>query len=519
MSDDPAIGSTGRAGTRRSSRKGRRATSQQLPWRLITNPYRPIEVFSAEQIEAIHDASLIILEEIGIRILLPEARAMLRGAGAKVDPDTRQVYFDRGLVMEKVALAPRGFTLHARNPARNVPIGGNAIAIATTAGTPNVTDIDRGRRPGNFEDYVSLLKLAQSLDIVHLNGGYVPEPIDVDVKVRHLLATEAMLTFTDKVPWAFTFTPRRMQDVFEMLRIVRGVSADQLLGEPSFYSVVNTNSPLQIDEPMCWGIIEMARLGQALIVTPFTLAGAMAPVTLAGALAQQNAEALAGIALSQICRPGAPIVYGGFTSNVDMRTGSPAFGTPEYAKAAIAGGQLARRYGLPYRSSNVNASNAADGQATWESMMSIWATMMGGVNLLLHGTGWLEGGLTASFEKYIMDAEMLQGMAEFLRPEAVDEGSLALAAIREVGPGGHFFGSSHTLARYETAFYTPLLSDWRTFQQWSADGGLDATRRANRIWKSLLEEYQPPPLDPAVVEELGAFVKRRIEEGGAPIDG
>jgi trimethylamine--corrinoid protein Co-methyltransferase len=269
---------------------------------------------------------------------------------------------------------------------------------------------------------------------------------------------------------------------------------------------------------MATGIIEMARLGQALCITPFTLAGAMAPVTLAGALVQQNAEALAGIVLSQLVRKGAPLIYGGFTSNVDLRSGSPAFGTPEYVRAAIIGGQLARRYGLPYRSSNVNAANAPDAQATWESMMSVWGAILGGVNLMLHGVGWLEGGLTASYEKYIIDAEILQGMAEALKPVAVDAGSIALEAMREVGPGGHFFGAAHTLERYRTAFYTPLLSDWQNFQQWAAAGGIDATRRANGVWKRLLAEYQQPPFDRARTEELDAFVERRCREGGAPVD-
>jgi trimethylamine---corrinoid protein Co-methyltransferase len=282
--------------------------------------------------------------------------------------------------------------------------------------------------------------------------------------------------------------------------------------------VVNANSPLQYDRPMLWGMIEMARAGQSVIVTPFTLAGAMAPVTVAGALAQQNAEALAGIAFIQMVSPGAPVMYGGFTSNVDMRSGAPAFGTPEYAKAVLVGGQLARRYGFPYRSSNVNASNHPDAQAVWESEMSIWACVLGHANLVKHALGWLEGGLCTSFEKIVLDAEMLQHMAAFLEPLAVDEETLGLDAIEEVGPGGHFFGAAHTLARYESAFYAPMLSDWRNFQTWSEDGAVDATRRANRVWKQLLSDYRQPALDPAIDEELSAFVERRKAEGGAPAD-
>lgn len=262
----------------------------------------------------------------------------------------------------------------------------------------------------------------------------------------------------------------------------------------------------------------MARRGQAMILTPFTLAGAMAPITIAGALTQQNAEALAGITLSQLVRPGAPVVYGGFTSNVDMKSGAPAFGTPEYTQAAMASGQLARRYGFPFRSSNTTASNAPDAQAAYESQMSLWGALMGGCNLLLHGAGWLEGGLTASLEKFIIDIEMLQMMAAFFRPLPVDDASLALDAMREVGPGGHYFGAAHTLERYENAFYSPLLSDWRNFETWQESGSLDATQRANGIWKATLAASEAPPMDPAVREELEAFVTRRKAEGGANIE-
>jgi trimethylamine--corrinoid protein Co-methyltransferase len=260
------------------------------------------------------------------------------------------------------------------------------------------------------------------------------------------------------------------------------------------------------------GLMEMALHGQPVVATPFTLAGAMSPVSLAGALAQQNAEALFLVALSQIVRPGAPMVYGAFTSNVDMRTGAPAFGTPEYVKGALASGQMARRYRLPWRSSNATASNVVDAQAAYESEMAVWGAVMGGVNLLYQGAGWLEGGLTASYEKLIIDAEILQMMSEVLQPLPVDEASLGFEAMVDVGPGGHFFGTAHTLERYETAFYRPLVSDWRNFETWQADGAQTATQRANSIWKRLLADAVPPPLDPSVVEALDAFVARRKRE-------
>jgi trimethylamine--corrinoid protein Co-methyltransferase len=239
----------------------------------------------------------------------------------------------------------------------------------------------------------------------------------------------------------------------------------------------------------------------------------MSPVTLAGALAQQNAEALATIALVQLVNPGAPAVYGGFTSNVDMKSGAPAFGTPEYTRAALAGGQLARRYGLPYRSSNANAANLVDAQAAYESEMSLWGAVMGHANIVLHGAGWMEGGLTASFEKFVLDVELLQMMAETLKPIEVNEATLGLNAIREVEPGGHFFGAAHTLERYETAFYTPLISDWRNYETWEESGAETATQRAHKVYKQVLAEYTPPPLDPAINEELEAYVARRKEEG------
>jgi trimethylamine--corrinoid protein Co-methyltransferase len=277
-------------------------------------------------------------------------------------------------------------------------------------------------------------------------------------------------------------------------------------------TVINTNSPLRLDGPMGDGLIEMALHGQPVVATPFTLAGAMSPVSLAGALAQQHAEALCMVALAQIVRPGCPMVYGAFTSNVDMRTGSPAFGTPETVKGALASGQLARRCGLPWRSSNTTASNVVDAQAAYESEMAVWGALMGGVNLLYQGAGWLEGGLTASYEKLIVDAEILQMMAEVLQPIEVDDAALGLDAIADVGPGGHFFGTAHTLERYETAFYRPLVSDWRNFETWQADGARTATERANAIWKRLLAEAVPPPLDPPVLEALDAFVARRKRE-------
>jgi trimethylamine--corrinoid protein Co-methyltransferase len=277
-------------------------------------------------------------------------------------------------------------------------------------------------------------------------------------------------------------------------------------------AIVNTNSPMQLDIPMTEAVIELASAGQAVCVTPFTLSGSMSPATLAGTLVQQTAEVLAVTTLAQVVKPAAKVIYGSFASNVDMMSGAPALGTPEYAKAALASGQIARRLGLPLRSSNTTSSNCVDAQAAYESQMSLWGAIMGGANLVYHAAGWLEGGLTASFEKLIVDAEMLQMMAEFLRPIPVNADELALDAIAEVDPGGHHFGTAHTLARYETAFYIPMLSSRQNFETWQEAGSLDAARRANAIWKKLLAAYQRPPMDPAVEEALNDYVARRKRE-------
>lgn len=510
--------SPARGQTRRRSRRAasEQAAFEQLPFEPLRNPYPPIALLSADELEAIHDASLQVLEQLGINFLLPQAQEILRAAGAEVQSDGPLVRFDRELVQETIRHAPAEFTLHARNPAHNLVFGGNRINVSSVSSPPNATDIERGRRTGNFSDYCDFLKLTQTLNIAHLSVGHPVEPIDIDPAVRHLHSTRAKIQYTDKVFSGYSLGRERILDAIEMARLARGISEQQLLREPSVFTNVNANSPRQFDVPMLWGMIEMASRNQVVTVTPFTLAGAMAPVTIAGALVQQNAEALAGITFLQLVNPGTPVMYGGFTSNVDMKTGAPAFGTPENAKATLVGGQLARRYNLPYRSSNVNASNAPDAQSVYESMMSTWAAVMGHANLIHHGLGWLEGGLSASFEKFIIDAEIMQGFAEFLRPIEVNDDTLALSAIADVGPGGHYFGTAHTLARYETAFYRPLLSDWRNFETWSEDGSLDATQRAHRIYKELLADYEQPPLDATVAQALDDYVARRVAEGGSP---
>ncbi len=495
-----------------------RVAPSTLKYRKLKHRFPTTPVLSEDELEAIHNASLTILEEMGMDFMHVEARERLKQAGADVDPNSQRVRFDRNLILQAIKTCPSEFTLHARNPERNIAIGGKNLAFAQVASPPNCSDLQGGRRVGNRRDFQNMVKLAQRYDVVHASGGYPVEPVDLHASVRHLDCLSDIAKFTDKPFHAYSLGKERNQDGIEITRIARGISAEQMEREPSLFSIINSSSPLRLDTPMLQGIIEMSSRNQIIMLTPFTLAGAMAPVTIAGALAQQNAEALAGIAFTQIVRPGAPVVYGGFTSNVDMKTGAPAFGTPEYMKAVLAGGQLARKYGLPYRTSNVCAANTVDAQAAYESVFSLWAVIQGGGNFIMHAAGWMEGGLTCSFEKFIVDVDLLQMVAELLTPLDVSEAGLGLDAIRDVGPGGHYFGTAHTLERFETAFYAPIISDWRNFETWAEAGSPTAIQKANAVWQKELAAYERPAMDPAIEEELDAFVAKRKEQGGAPTD-
>ena len=507
----------------RRSRRGRRAVPaagafEQKPFAQPRRATRPLEPASSDQIEALHVASTTLLERTGIVVLHDGAREMLRAAGAEIAADGRRVHLAPELLGSLIGSVPSRFTLHARNPAHDVVIGEDYLTFCMMASAPNASDADAGRRTGNRADYRNFLKLSQLHNVLHMNGGYPCEPVDVHASVRHLECVRDLLTLTDKAYCVYSLGAERNTDAIEMTRIGHGLTTEQLRARPSVWSVINTNSPLQLDVPMMQGIIEMSSMGQPVVITPFTLSGAMAPITIAGALVQQNAEALAAIAFTQVVRRGAPVVYGGFTSNVDMRSGSPAFGTPEYVKAQLIGGQLARRYGIPYRSSNVCAANTVDAQAAYESVFSLWGAIDGGVNILKHGAGWMEGGLCCSYEKTILDVDLLQMVAEMLTPLDFSEDALALDAIAAVGPGGHFFGIEHTQSRYRDAFYSPVLSDWRNFESWHESGSPTAMQKANRVWKERLALYERPPIDPAVAEALDDFVARRTAEGGVTTD-
>jgi trimethylamine--corrinoid protein Co-methyltransferase len=500
------------------SRRTGGARLPQLPWTRVVNPYAPMEILSADQIEAIHLTSLRILEEIGIELMSPAARAAMRAVGAEVDETTGTVRLDRAVVERALATTPERFTLTSRNPAKQLQMGGRDMAFGLVAGPPFVHDCERGRRAGNLADYRDFIKLAQHFNAIHIIGNQVCAPIELPANSRHLDTYRTNLVYSDLSFHCTAIGAGRARDGIEMMAITRGLTPEQMADSPGVLTIISVNSPRRFDEAMADGLMMMARYGQPVVITPFTLMGAMAPVSLAAALAQQNAEILFGLTLAQAVRPGAPVMYGAFTSNVDMRSGAPAFGTPENTKANIASGQLARRYRLPYRTSNASASNVADAQGVYETEMSLWGAVLGHCNLVYHAAGWQEGGLTASFEKLVLDVEMLQLMIEFLKPIVVDEAELGFEAQKQVSPGGHFFGAPHTMERYEHAFYQPLVSNWQNYENWQLSGGKDATQRATDIWKRALTEYEQPPLDPAVLESLDAYIARRREAiaGGEP---
>jgi trimethylamine--corrinoid protein Co-methyltransferase len=498
----------------RRNRRARRTVNaiEQLEWRNVVNAYSPINVLDDEQVQTIINSALDILETNGMRFLELGSRTRLASAGADVDEESMMVRFDRSLVMEQLALAPPSFELRARNPDHHLKIGTGHHIFASVGGPAFVSDLDKGRRPGTYAEMCDYLRLVQSLNIIHQEGGGPFEPMDLPAETRHLDLYLAQYRLTDKNCQSYALGGVRARDSVEMACIALGVDRDALLEKAALLAIINTNSPMQLDIPMTEAVNELAAAGQVCCITPFTLAGSMSPATLAGTLVQQTAEVLAVVTYAQIVKPGARVMYGSFASNVDMRSGSPALGTPEYTKCALASGQIARKLGLPFRSSNTTMSNCNDAQAAYESQMSLWGSVMGGADLINHAAGWLEGGLTASFEKLIIDAEMLQMMAEYLRPIELSDDELALDAIAEVGPGGHHFGTAHTLQRYESAFYAPIISSRENFESWQEAGSEDTAVRANTLWKQMLKDYEQPPLDAAIDEALVDYVERRKQE-------
>lgn len=491
----------------------RTRTARPTQYIQLTNSFNPQPLWSEDRIARLHDASLEVLRDIGIKVLLPEAREIFARAGARVIED--MVFIGPEIVGEALRTAPRQWRLLASNPDRSRDYAPGQILFGPGAGCPNVTDRQRGRRPGSLESFTETVRLHQAFDVIHILGPSA-EPQDVPVALRHYATTEAQLTLSDKPLFVYSRGPGQVADSLEMIR--RGLNlseADWALGSWC-YTVINSNSPRMLDRPMAQGIIDFARAGQMSVITPFCLAGAMAPVTVAGALVLQHAEALAGITLAQMTKPGAPVSYGGFSSNVDMKSGAPAFGTPEHLKMQLGSGQLARHIGFPWRSASGSASNTTDAQAAQENDHALWGAVLAQATMVLHAAGWLEGGLTFGYEKFINDVESLQTLAEMFTPTSATEPELALEAIAEVQPGGHFFAAAHTMERYEGAFYSPLVADLNNHGTWSANGALTSDQRATAIWQRILAEDQPMPKAAEIAERLAPFIQRRKAEGGAP---
>jgi trimethylamine--corrinoid protein Co-methyltransferase len=454
-----------------------------------------------------------ILEETGIEFREdPEVLDIFRKAGAQVDGE--RVRFPGGMCRELIQRnAPREFTQIARNAARDVRIGGDATVFAPAYGSPFVRNLDEGRRYARIEDFRNFVKLAYMANSLHHSGGTICEPVDLPVNKRHLDMLYSHIKYSDKAFMGSVTAPERAADSVEMAKIAMGDRfIDPLTGKPNtaLVSLINVNSPMTYDATMLGALKVYARANQGCLVTPFILAGAMAPVTVAGTATQTLAEALAGMALVQLLNPGAPVIFGSFASSMSMQSGAPTFGTPEPALVLYVMAALARRLGVPFRSGGgLCASKVADAQAAYESAQTMLPTVLAGVNFVLHTAGWLEGGLAMGYEKFMMDVDQAGMFHTMLAGVDVSENGQAMDAINEVGPGKHFLGCAHTQANFETAFYRSPLADNNSFEQWDAEGALDMAQRANRQYKKMLEDYVEPPLDPAVDEALLDFMARR----------
>jgi trimethylamine---corrinoid protein Co-methyltransferase len=473
-----------------------------------TNPFKPYDILSADQVEAIHEQAMLILEEIGVDFLHEQARDIFQREGMAVDGD--RVRFDRAFVLEHVGKSPETFELQARNPARTVTLGGNHVVTAPVYGPPFITDLERGRRGATIEDFNNFDKMAQAIDQIHCAGGTTVEPEDLPLGTRHLDMLYSHIRWTDKPFMGSVISADNARDTIEMASIALG-GRDRIEKTPAVISLINVNSPLRYDDRMLGALITYAEANQPVIATPFLMAGAMSPMGLAGTIAQQTAEALAGIALIQLIRPGAPCIYGSFLTNIDMQSGSPAFGTPESAMGILASAQMARHYRIPFRGGGaLTSSKSPDAQAAYESMMCLWPTVMGGVHFVLHAAGWLESALLASYEKFIIDVEALR-MFEWMLTKGIpfDEEGFAMDGIREVGPGGHHLGSEHTMRNYRTGFYRPWISSTENYDRWQRMGSRTADKVANEKWKQLLADYQDPGIDSGVDAQLQAFIEVR----------
>ena len=500
-----------RRGRPRGGREARRAARAEAKPAIVPYVTRRVPVYdvmSVEGLELIEHNAETILEEIGIEFRGdPEALALWRDAGADVDGE--RVRIPRGLARRIVTdSTPAQFVQHARNPERSARIGGPHMVFAPAYGPPFIRSIDEGRRYATIEDFRNFVKLTWLSPGLHHSGGTLCEPVDLPVNKRHLDMVYSHLRYSDKPFMGSVTAPERAEDTVSMAKIVFGdafVDANAVIT-----SLINANSPLVWDATMLGALKVYARNNQATIVSPFCIAGAMSPVTIAATCAQLFAEALSGMAFVQLVRPGAPVIFGTFSSSMSMQSGAPTFGTPEPQLVLNVIGSLARRLGVPFRSGGgLCASKLPDAQAAFEAANTLQHAMLAGVNFMLHVAGWLEGGLAMGYEKFVMDADQAQMMQVFLGGIDLSENSQGLDAIREVGPGSHFLGSAHTRANFETAFYRSPVADNNSYEQWESEGGLDCAERANRLWKKMLAGYEAPPIDEGIDEALQAFMAGR----------
>ena len=499
---------------RRRGRRRRRDGTETAVTPTVTQPVHRIpiyEILDEEGLEQIHQASMEILEEIGIDFYDDEALAILAEHGARVDGET--VYLDRELVAEYTAKAPSQFTQLARNEEHAAVIGGNHVCFAPVYGPPFVMDMKRGRRDATLKDFQNFIKLSYASPYLHHSGGTIVEPTDLPPETRHLDMIYSHIKYNDKPFMGSVMSAENAADSVRMAEILFG--EDEIREQPALISLINISSPRRLDDRMLGALKVYARTRQATVITPFILSGAMAPASVAGTLAQQNAEALAGIVFAQMCEAGTPVVYGSFQTNVDLQSGSPVFGSPASQLALFASAQLARRYNLPFRSGgNFTSSKLADAQAAYESVQIMLPTILARVNFVLHAAGWLEGGLTAGYEKFILDNELLGMYHKLLQGIDLSEEGMAMESLRTVEPGGHHLGTPHTIRHFRTAFYRAELFDANPYEQWLEEGAEDAYARAHRKYQEILKEYEPPALDEDVDEELQAFIEKRKEELG-----
>src|SRR3954468_19581901 len=469
------------------------------------------EVLSEDAMATLDAGWRRLVSEIGVEFMDARARDLFRAAGQRVEENT--VFLDPDFVLEQVAKAPREFDLQARNREHDVHVGGDAMAFSAVYGPPFVRQGDV-RRDGTMDDFRNFSRLAQSFAALDSAGGVVNEPNDTPLDSRHLDMTYALQTLTDKIYMGNVVSGTNAADTIAMTEILFG-SRESIEETPALISLINCNSPLRWDDRMLEAQFEYTAAAQPVVLTPFILMGAMSPVTIPAALVQQIVEALSGIALSQLIRPGAPVVFGSFLSNIDMQSRSPTFGTPESGIGLLCTGQIARRFGLPFRTGGgLTSSQVPDAQAGYEALMTLLPTFLAGTNWVMHSAGWLEGGLVAGFEKFIVDVEILQMLQAEFTPLEIDEGSLAFDAHQEVGHGGHFLGAMHTMERFRTCFYRPMLSSSENYERWMRNGGLDANARATKVYQQKLDEYVAPPIDDAIRAELQEYVVRRRRELG-----